>query len=291
MDFTLYWFMFPVAILVATCAMLSGIGGAALFTPIFILVFPLLGPEYVLGSTIAAIATALITQTFGFLSGFIGYYRRKLIDYRLAARIVVVSVPVAIAGALTAGVVHDSVLLASYALLVAVLSVVMWRNRPPATAAAVAMKDAGWRTITDSKGHTYAYDVPRLGAGSNLLTAAGAFLTGMVSVGIGEVTISQLTRKGLPIAVAAATSVMVVITTVVFASSTLFAQMIKSGGWGAVPWNLLCYDIPGVLIGGQIGPRLQGRVSPHAMRRAISVLFVLLAVAMLFVALRKSGVL
>ena len=31
MDFTLYWFMFPVSILVATCAMLSGIGGAALF--------------------------------------------------------------------------------------------------------------------------------------------------------------------------------------------------------------------------------------------------------------------
>jgi hypothetical protein len=56
-----------------------------------------------------------------------------------------------------------------------------------------------------------------------------------------------------------------------------------------VPWNLLCYDIPGVLIGGQIGPRLQGRVSPHAMRRAISVLFVLLSIAMMFVALRKLG--
>ena len=289
MDFTLYWFMFPVSILVATCAMLSGIGGAALFTPIFILVFPLLGPEYVLGSTIAAIGTALITQTFGFLSGFIAYYRRKLIDYRLAARIIVVAVPVAIAGALTAGVVHDSVLLAGYAILVAGLSIVMWRNRPPATAAAVAMKDIGWRTIVDSKGHAYAYELPRLGTGSNLLTAAGAFLTGMVSVGIGEVTISQLTRKGLPIAVAAATSVLVVITTVVFASTTLVVQLIKSGGWTAVPWNLLFYDIPGVLIGGQIGPRLQGRISPHTMRRAISILFVLLSVAMMSVALRKLG--
>jgi uncharacterized membrane protein YfcA len=287
MDFTLYWFMFPVSILVATCAMLSGIGGAALFTPIFILVFPLLGPEYVLDSTIAAIGTALITQTFGFLSGFIGYYRRKLIDYRLASRIILVSVPIAIAGALAAGVVHDSVLIASYALLVAVLSIVMWRNQTPA--AAVAMKDAGWRTVVDSKGHTYAYQSPRLGTGSNLLTATGAFLTGMVSVGIGEVTISQLTRKGMPIAVAAATSVLVVITTVVFASTTLVAQMVKSGGWAAVPWNLLCYDIPGVLIGGQIGPRLQGRVSPHTMRRAISVLFVLLSVAMMSVALRKLG--
>ena len=289
MDFTLYWFMFPVSILVATCAMLSGIGGAALFTPIFILVFPLLGPEYVLGSTIAAIGTALITQTFGFLSGFVGYYRRRLIDYRLASRIIVVSVPVAVAGALTAGIVHDSVLLAGYALLVAALSVVMWRNRPPATAAAVAMKSPESRTIVDSKGHTYAYDVPRLGVASNLLTAAGAFLTGMVSVGIGEVTISQLTRKGLPIAVAAATSVMVVITTVVFASTTLVVQLLESGGWMAVPWNLLCYDIPGVLIGGQIGPRLQGRVSPHTMRRAISLLFVVLSVAMMIVAIRKLG--
>ena len=289
MDFTLYWFMFPVSILVATCAMLSGIGGAALFTPIFILVFPLLGPEYVLGSTIAAIGTALITQTFGFLSGFIGYYRRKLIDYRLASRIIVVAVPAALAGAFTAGIVHDSVLLAGYALLVAALAGVMWRNRPPATAAAVAMKKPESRTIVDSRGHEYAYDVPRLGAGSKLLTAAGAFLTGLVSVGIGEVTISQLTRKGLPIAVAAATSVMVVITTVVFASTALVAQLLKSGGWTAVPWNLLAYDIPGVLIGGQIGPRLQGRISPHAMRRAISLLFVVLSVAMMFVALRKLG--
>lgn len=289
MDFTLYWFMFPVSILVATCAMLSGIGGAALFTPIFILVFPLLGPEYVLGSTIAAIGTALITQTFGFLSGFVGYYRRKLIDNRLASRIVLVSVPVAVAGALTAGIVHDSVLLASYAVLVAVLATVMWRNRPPSRAVTSAA-GADQRTIVDSRGHSYTYDVPRLGTRSNLLTGIGAFLTGMVSVGIGEVTISQLTRKGLPIAVAAATSVVVVITTVVFASTTLVIQLIKSGGWAAVPWNLLCYDIPGVLIGGQIGPRLQGKVAPHVMRRAISILFALLSGAMMFVALRKLGV-
>ncbi len=111
----------------------------------------------------------------------------------------------------------------------------------------------------------------------------------MVSVGIGEVTISQLTRKGVPVAVAAATSVLVVIVTIVFASTTLVAQMVKQGGWQAVPWNLLLYDIPGVLIGGQIGPLLQGRVSPRTMRRAIGVLFAMLAIAMGFVALRKLG--
>jgi uncharacterized membrane protein YfcA len=285
MDFTLYWFMFPVSIVVATCAMLSGIGGAALFTPIFILIFPLLGPEYVLHSTIAAISAALITQTFGFLSGFIGYYRRRLIDYALAWRIARVAVPVAVAGALTASYVHDSVLLAGYAILVGILAVVMWLNRPPPHLAEGG-PDAAIRSVFDSLGQEYRYANPSLGLRSYALTSLGAFLTGMVSVGIGEVTISKLTRKGLPIAVAAATSVLVVIVTVVFASTTLAVQLIREGGWTAVPWDLLVYDIPGVLIGGQIGPRLQGKISPHTMRRAISILFVVLAVAMMMTAAR-----
>ncbi len=290
MDFTLYWFMFPASIVVATCAMLSGIGGAALFTPIFILVFPLLGPEYVLESTLAAIGTALLTQTFGFLSGFVGYYRRKLIDFSLAFRIMRVSVPIAILGALAANFVHDSVLLASYAILVAILAAVMWRSHKTHAVAHARNEIAQHRVITDSRGHDFEYVVPRLGLRSSLLTGTGAFMTGMVSVGIGEVTISQLTRNGVPIAVAAATSVLVVIVTIVLASTTLFAQLVQSGGWQAVPWNLLCYDIPGVLIGGQIGPRLQGHIAPHVMRRAISVLFVVLAVAMLTVAYQKLGV-
>jgi hypothetical protein len=50
MDGWMYWtkyaFMFPVSVGVATVAMLTGVGSAALFSPIFLLGFPLLGPEY-----------------------------------------------------------------------------------------------------------------------------------------------------------------------------------------------------------------------------------------------------
>ncbi len=38
MDWTLYWYMFPVALGVATLAMATGIEGAAFFSPIFILI-------------------------------------------------------------------------------------------------------------------------------------------------------------------------------------------------------------------------------------------------------------
>ena len=289
MDFTLYWFMFPVSILVATCAMLSGIGGAALFTPIFILVFPLLGEEYILASTMTAVAAALFTQTFGFLSGFIGYYRRKLIDYKLAGKLLRFSVPVAILGALVANFVHDSVLLMGYAVLVAVLAYVMWRNPMKAVEAGAHLEGRVVVERTDSRGEMFTYDMPRFGPASYALTSIGAFMTGMVSVGIGEVTISQLTHKRVPIAVAAATSVLVVILTIVFATVTLFAELIQAGGWAAIPWNLLVYDVPGVLIGGQIGPRLQGLVPQQRMRQAISLLFIVLAFAMMMVAMRKTG--
>ena len=276
MDFTLYWFMFPVAICVATCAMLSGIGGAALFTPIFVLLFPLLGPEYVLASTFAAISTALMTQTFGFLSGFVGYYRRRMIDFDLAMRFIKISAPVAVLGALVANRVDDALLIGAYAVLVFVLAIGMLFLR---------------KRQTSRPNYDYSERTPEIPARDFALTGIGAFLTGLVSVGIGEVIVSRLTKRGIPVGTAAATSVAIVMATVILATATLVTQLIRDGGVGAVPWNLLCYEIPGVLIGGQIGPRLQGFISQRAMERAIGILFIGLAVAMMMVALRKFGAL
>ena len=290
MDLTLYWFMFPVSICVATSAMLSGIGGAALFTPIFILIFPLLGPEYELGSTVAAIGTALLTETFGFTSGLIGYHLKRTIDFRLARQFLQVSVPAGIAGAFLAHLVADGLLIAGYALLVLGLAVVhvffeyegVPTHQEPATGAAGQLC-----IVIDSEGREYRYRAPRQGIGGGLFTAVGAFLTGMVSVGIGEVIVPQLTKRGVPVAIAAATSVAVVIVTAVCASFTLIGQLISEAGMAAMPWNLVMYTIPGVIIGGQIGPRLQGRISHRTMELAIASLFVILGSAMMIIAFQK----
>ena len=116
--------MFPVAMCVATTAMLSGIGGAAMFAPIFMIIFPILGPEYPLPSIAAAIGVALFTEVFGFSSGFVGYYRKKLIDFKSAIPFIIVGVPVGIVGAIFLSILSDyeEVLRGSYALLMLVLS-------------------------------------------------------------------------------------------------------------------------------------------------------------------------
>ena len=61
----------------------------------------------------------------------------------------------------------------------------------------------------------------------------------------------------------------------------------SAGGVDAVPWNLVCYTIPGVLIGGQLGPFLQGRFPQGAMVRAIGILFCAIALAMMWIAARE----
>ena len=295
MDWTLYWFMFPVSICIATSAMLSGIGGAALFIPIFVIVFPLLGPEYPL-HTAAAIGTALMTEVFGFSSGFIGYYRKHLIDFRSAAPFILVAVPIAICGALLLAVLqhHEGFLKGAYAALMLVLCPIILRHTPPAAithaspdGTETSADDRPIRNVTAKSGETYRYHAPRQGVSGGLITGTGALLTGLLGVGIGEVIMPQLVKRNrIPVAVAAATSVFIVIVTIASASFTQIAALIAAGGVNAVPWNLVCYTIPGVIIGGQIGPWMRGRIQQRAMEKAIALLFGVIGIAMMWIVMR-----
>ena len=295
MDWALYWFMFPVSICIATSAMLSGIGGAALFIPIFVIIFPLLGPEYPL-HTAAAIGTALMTEVFGFSSGFVGYYRKRLIDFRSAVPFILVAVPVAIGGALMLAVLkdHEGFLKGAYAILMLVLCPIILRHTPPAAithappdGAAAPADNRPIHSVTARSGETYRYHAPRQGFSGSLITGAGSFLTGLLGVGIGEVIMPQLVKRNrIPVAVAAATSVFIVIVTIASASFTQIAALIAAGGVNAIPWNLVCYTIPGVILGGQIGPWLQGKIEQRSMEKAIALLFGVIGIAMMWIVVR-----
>lgn len=281
-DWTLYWFMLPVGAGVATAAMASGIGGAALFMPLFLLVFPVLGPAYPFASVAAAVGAALVLELFGFTSGIAGYMRRHLVHFETGIRVLRVAVPVAVVGSLVAHWFDPDLLRVAYAALVLVLAVVLWREH-----GSEDQVDAQWQKdhslhdhLEDASGETYHFhhDVTPTTVAT---TTVGAFLTGLISVGIGEVTVSQLSRRsGLPMPVAAGTSVFIV-TVVVFASSiTHVVTLVNAGGVSALPLDLLLWTVPGVVVGAQIGSRLQGRVPERTVERAVAVLFAVIGVAM-----------
>lgn len=273
-----YWFMFPVAVLVATVAMASGVEGATFFAPIFILALKL-PPE-------VAIGTALITEVFGFASGLFAYVRKQLIDYKLGMALLVVTIPMAIVGTVASGVIPANYLqvILGVGLFVVALSFL----RQPGHRDVARLDDAieadyggpqAETTLVTAEGEEIRYTVCNRTEG-RMLSGTGALFMGMVSTGLGEMNgYFLLQRCRVPSKVSVATSVFIVAITALIASAGHFIQFARSGG-DALPTVLsIClFTVPGVIVGGQLGSRVASKIPQRTLEVSLAGLFILVAV-------------
>jgi uncharacterized membrane protein YfcA len=276
----------------------------ALFGPIFLIVFPALGPDYPLASPAAAVGIAILTETFGFSSGLLGYIRRGLIDFNTALRVSAFAVPPAVLAANYASL-PPVFLKGVYTVLMLSLSAYMIQKTRSSedvdSERGVEVSEKGMsitgndatedREIIDNKGNVYVYPVPAINAGNVALTSFGGAICGLLGVGIGEVTLPQLIRKEVPLAVAAATSTVVVTVTCAATASIQLTQLVEAGGMGIIPWSLVVYTIPGVIIGAQVATATQGRISRETLELAVGGLFGVIGLAFLGLTLKQSGIL
>jgi uncharacterized protein len=286
MDWTVYWFMLPVCITVASVAMFSGISGAAMLTPIFLIGFPLLGVPRL--STVAAIGTSLFLETSGFGTGLYRYLRMRLVDLKTAKALILITLPLGALGAIAARHVPAEALRIGYGVSMLALAGLLLRDHPGSKAArdepapaVVSESDlshppCGYgeeREIQAANGKRYRYCAHGLRL-QRVLSGVGAFFAGLISTGVGEATLPGLVQRSrFPVAVAAATSTVIVAGTVAGAATTHLVQLAMEGGLDAIPWNLLVWAVPGAIIGAFIGTRLQGRVSERAARLFFAGLF------------------
>ena len=176
------WFMFLVAIGIATIAMMAGIGGAILFAPFFMLVLKL--------DPLIALGAGLVIEFFGFSSGVIGYWRKREIDFGIVKRIVIFTVPATIAGVFLGRVVPAFILQIMLALLLLYLAyqfLFMGKECVP--------KDP---RCTGVSGISDRWIVTRM---TKLTSLFGGLLVGMISAGLGEMNeLNFLNRMKLPVA-------------------------------------------------------------------------------------------
>lgn len=339
---TLYWWMLPLSVFIAICANLTGIGGAAVFGPIFLIIMPLLGPEYPALTPAQSVATAVTVEIFGFSSGVFGYARRGLIDPYLSCRFFLSAVPMAIIASLWVRLpvlglklLYSVVmlLLSAYMLytsgvadpvdpgatgavgssdapvdLIPELELNPQRQAssgsgdvtnnpltlaagagarafdvgsvsPPREAAAAGPKPplthlVEWlsgpnpnpdpnpkRLVERLSGKVHVYSLGPMCAPINvMLGAAGGLMIGLIGVGLGEVTVPRLAYCRVPIEVASAASVLSVAFTCVVTACVQMALLSRQGGEDAIPWLLIAWMVPGVVVGAQIGTHLQGRL-------------------------------
>lgn len=268
-----YWFLTPICLVGAAVATTVGIGGPVFFTPVFILVLDL--------PPATAVAVALFTQFFGFLSGSVAYWRRRLTDHALARRLIRVAVPAALVGSVLADLVPGPLLRRLFgcvAIAVAYRVFVSSRDGAKRPEHALSGDQGVSTTLTDRTGRTYRYTIAHKGEGA-AVTTIGATLLGMISVGLAELQGYHLiVRSRVPPPVAVATTIAVVLPAVAAASVGHLYNLSRGDGAGGLAQVLpmLIFTIPGVLIGGQLGPYVQARLAPAAMKVVIAV--VLLAV-------------
>ncbi len=275
------WYLFPASIAIATIAMTSGIGGAVFFSPLFIIVLKL--------EPSVAIGTALITEFFGFSSGVIAYWRRRLIDVRLGRRLLAISVPAAIVGTLISDFFSADLLKGIFAVGIMLIGWQIYRSHRSEIIEALngeIAKDAEEQhesTLVDATGREFRYTVCDKPLGMALAGIGGMFV-GMISVGLAELQEYHLVaRCRVPSPVAVGTSIFVVVVTVFVASASHLFAFATSADAGVLDQvlNVVVFTIPGVVIGGQIGPFVQARVEPDTIKVAISVLFALVGIFML----------
>lgn len=175
------------------------------------------------------------------------------------------------------------------------VTVVTWSGTKAGHGAHLTMADgeghqhcsAPHRVLHTSDGATYRYCVQGIG-GQRVLSGVGAVMAGLISTGVGEMTLPALVRRSrFPLPVAAATSTVVVGATVAGAAVTHLTQLVRDGGLAAVPWNLLVWAVPGAVIGAVVGTHLQGRVPDRAAQLFFAGPFGLIGVV--FVAVFELG--
>mmetsp|Transcript_3716 Transcript_3716/g.6535 ORF Transcript_3716/g.6535 Transcript_3716/m.6535 type:complete len:189 (-) Transcript_3716:239-805(-) len=137
--------------------------------------------------------------------------------------------------------------------------------------------------ITTAKdGTEYKYMRPTINGLGYFLTVLGGFITGVAGVGVGEVVVPQLVQKSrVPVPVASGTSVLVVFLNALVAATVQVSGLVaaSSSPAAAVPWELVVYTAPGVLIGGQIAPSLQGNFETRKLELAFGILFAIIGVS------------
>ncbi len=229
------WAALPAGLVIATAATLTGFGGGILWMPYLVYVAKL--------DPAQAVVTSLIIQVGGMGSGSIAVIKTGKIDLRLSLYLAVgsfVGIPIGV-----------------------------WLSRFIPPESLVFILGVGCLSIAlvfvylqESFSNTYVDRVSLRQAAPYLWPATlFSILTGILSMGIGDFLVPILRNK-LRLTMEAAMGTCLV----VMAMNAALAAVLHVMVGDTYALTTVLWAIPGVLIGGQVGPRLAGRIEDQTLK-------------------------
>ena len=138
------------------------------------------------------------------------------------------------------------------------------------------------RVIVSREGERIEYQLCRRHEG-RWFASLGGLLVGLISTGLGELNSYALVmRCRIPTKITVATSVVIVAVTALAAGTTHLAGFIQEG-----PTTMdqvvaiVSFTVPGVVIGGQLGPEITKRVPEKTLIKSLGWLFIAVALVTL----------
>ena len=238
-----------------------GVSGAVLFVPLFTIIFPLVG--YPL-QPVQAVQLGLFIELFGFASSTTAFWRRGLIDFKIAGFALLFAVPLAIVGGVLANRVPGTWLLVLIGAALMSFSYALLRQTTaeldengPAKKGREKETKTPWRVHRDRQGRSYRYldsnDVRRA-----VIVGVGGVFQGLVGFCAGEFsTVDQVLRR-VPVRIASGSAHLIIAGASLAAAGTHLTLVLQEKA--SIPWPILLASIPGVLIGGQLAGFIAGRL-------------------------------
>ena len=224
-----YWFLLPVGVAIGTLVMSAGVSGATLWVPVYLLWLRLDAP--------IAFWLGLFTMLFGFGSGVIRNLRDGTYDGLLVRRYLLIAVPAALVGGWLSGSINQAFIVALFGAFLIVYAIVI----------------AG-RTL-HMRGDTDRHDNVPIA-----IALLGGALTGLISIGIGILAMPSVLRHRSSRSPGAAIGSLVMIIFFTSLAATLgrmrpsLISVLRRNS--SQMFAIAIWAVPGVVLGGQIGPRL-----------------------------------
>ncbi|MCK5872677.1 MAG: sulfite exporter TauE/SafE family protein [Methylococcales bacterium] len=246
-----YWFVFPMAIVISTAASSVGIGGGVLLMPFFLIVLKL-PPEI-------AVVTSLMTQTAGMGSASFTCYRQDRIDFRLAWLILAIAIPGVILGAYFVKFLEPNRIELILGLMVMTTAFVFVSSEQK-------YNDAGQSKVDMKKAYRHSW-----------VTIPASIASGMLSISLSEWLIPVMRSK---LSLSMSNSIGTCLFIALCVSLIGLSSHIVMGGNPS--YDIVVWTIPGVLVGGQVGPRITKKINERLLKEAFIFLLTLVGIHLVY---------
>ena len=246
-----YWLAFPAGICIATVVTIVGFGGGILWMP-FLLIVMRMNPN-------TAVLTSLLIQTAGTGSGSVAFIMRKRADNKLALLLLGIAVPGVALGAFIShrlSLSHIEMVIGLISLSTALMFV----------ASNQKYDDVGGERVDIRSASRHSW-----------IAVIMAVASGMLTINIGEWLI-PIMRKKMFLNLSNAVATCIVVTFGISLLGSFVHVMMAS----RPNLHVLLWAVPGVIIGGQLGPWLLTKIDERLLKEIFIFILTMIGIHLVY---------